>query len=80
MVSNLFSTVSEFNKAYETIRSDILTRHGIKKGQRVRLKNAIALYQQFDGHWIKITSIKSDMVDRIKAYNNKGKFKLQALV
>mgnify|MGYP005827642065 CR=1 FL=1 len=79
-----FQTVKEFNKQYNQVRSDILERHGIKDGQKARLKDAIMLYQNFDGTWIKTTSKKTDMIDRIKMQEKvikKGtEFKLVAMV
>lgn len=83
MKSETFRTLSEFNKQYNLIRNDILNRHGYKKGDRVRLKNAIMLYQNFNDQWLPITSVKTDMVNRIKMnefLNNKNEFKLKALV
>jgi hypothetical protein len=75
-----FSTIKDFNKAYEEVRNDILARHNIKQGTKVRLKNAIMMLQNFNGNWIKVNSTKVDMMDRIKKYNNEGKFKLKAMV
>lgn len=58
MESSIFNTIADFNKQYEILRDDILKRHGYEKGSKVRLKNAIALYQRFNENWIKTTSVK----------------------
>lgn len=80
MTTASISTVAELNKYYNLLRDNILVRHGVKAGQKVRLKNAIALYQRFPNGWIKITSVKSDMVDKVKMYQGKAEFMLKALV
>lgn len=82
--SSTFTTLKEFNKQYDLLREDILIRHGYEKGARgVRLKNAIMLYQNFNGTWVKMTSIKTDMTDRIKMSNisgSKKEYMLKAMV
>lgn len=80
MESQSFKNVTDFNRAYENVRNDILERHGFKKGDKVRLKQAIMMYQNFDGNWLKASSVKTDMLDRVKRYDNNGNFKLVALV
>ena len=78
-----FSTLKDFRKAYNAIREIILIRHGYKKGDKVKLKNAVMLYQKFDDHWVKCNMIKSDMEDKIKMYeacNKEVYFKLVSLV
>lgn len=69
MESSKFNTVAELNKQYEILRNDILVRHNIADGSKVRLKNAIFMYQKLNGVFIKVTSTKSDMVDRVKMYS-----------
>jgi len=83
MESAEFTKVSELNRHYNEVRDDIIVRHNVEKGTKVRLNNAIALYKNFDGQWIKMTSIKSDMINRLKQaelYNVDGIYKLKALV
>lgn len=78
-----FSTLKEFRKVYEEVREDILTRHGYKKGDKVKLKNAVMLWQNLSGQWVKCSSVKGDMEDRIRVYEVSGKetlFKLTSLV
>lgn len=78
-----FSTLKEFNKAYNLLRKDILIRHNVPEGTKAVLKNATMLYENIGGQWLKITSVKSDMIDRIKLYevcNKQGQFKLIAIV
>ena len=78
-----FQTVAEFNRMYDLVREDILKRHEIKKGTKVRLKHAMMLYQDMNGEWIPMTSVKSDMIDRIKmneTLETGNKFKLKATV
>lgn len=78
-----FNTLTEFNKQYNLVRKDILQRHGFKEGDKVKLQNAIAMYQNFNGYWIKTTTIKTDMIDRIKMNNLANKeatYILKALV
>ncbi len=82
-MADTFKTVKEFNKQYDLVRKDILERHGYKEGDKVRLKNAIMLYQDFNGQWVNASSTKTDMIDRIKMYSLSDKetsFKLQAMV
>ncbi|MCY9056100.1 hypothetical protein MOE90_20905 [Bacillus spizizenii] len=81
MESKIFQTVKDFKKEYDAMRSDILERHGIKEGQRARLKNAIMMYQKFNCGWVKITSIKTDMIQTIKIHEElETKFMLKAMV
>jgi hypothetical protein len=75
-----FTTLKEFKKAYEEVRNDILVRHGYKPGDKVRLNNVIQLWQKFNDTWVKAGTVKSDMEDRIKMYQNNGVFKLTARV
>ena len=81
-----FKTIKEFNKQYDTIRTDILERHGYKKGDKVRLKKAMALLISFDGENFINTGCYSiiEMKDKIKMYNLYGSdnvvFKLKSLV
>lgn len=81
-----FKTIKEFNKQYDTIRTDILERHGYKKGDKVILKKAMALLISFDGENFINTGCYSiiEMKDKIKMYNLYGSdnvvFKLKPLV
>lgn len=80
-MNNTFNTVQEFNKAYDSVRNDILKRHGITDSKKARLINAIQLYQKFNNNWLKATTVKTDMIDRIKRYDGKNaEFMLKALV
>lgn len=45
-----FNKLTEFNKQYNLVRKDILQRHGFKEGDKVKLQNAIAMYQNFNGY------------------------------
>ena len=81
-----FKTIKEFNKQYDAIRTDILERHGYKKGDKVRLKKAMALLISFDGENFINTGCYSiiEMKDKIKMYSLYGSdnvvFKLKPLV
>lgn len=81
-----FKTIKEFNKQYDLIRTDILERHGYKKGDKVKLKKAMALLISFDGENFINTGCYSivDMKDKIKMYSLYGSdnvvFKLKPLV
>lgn len=78
-----FNKLTEFNKQYNLVRKDILQRHGFKEGDKVKLQNAIAMYQKFNGYWIKTTTIKTDMIERIKMNDitgEKATYMLKALV
>lgn len=80
MESRSFGSLKEFNKEYKTLREDILKRH-VKEGQKARLKNAIMMYQRFNCGWVKITSVKSNMIDRIKTHEGlNSEFKLVSMV
>lgn len=84
-VTATFTTVKGFNKAYNTLRDQILIRHGFEPGAKVRLKDAIRLQVSFDGeNFFNCGTVKSDMKERIKMnekYNNsKNIYKLVALV
>jgi hypothetical protein len=81
MESKSFETVKELNKEYEIVRDDILVRHGFEKGAKVRLKNAIMMYQKFNGEWVRTTSVKTNMIDRVKMYDGlNAEFMLKAMV
>lgn len=78
-----FSTLKEFNKAYNQLRKEIMIRHNVQEGTKARLKNAIMLYENINGQWLKRTSIKTDMTNHIKLYEaikKQGQFKLVAMV
>ena len=81
----VFNTIKEFNKHYNSVRMDILTRHGYKRGDKVRLKKAMALMFSFDGENFFDTGCYSivDMKDKIRMYelsNQEVVFCLKALV
>jgi hypothetical protein len=81
--SKVFNTVSELNKAYNEIRTDIIERHGNKNGTKVRLKNAIMLYQKLNNEWVRMCSTKTDMISKIKMcelYKVNAEFMLKARV
>ena len=74
-----FETMAEFNKAYNTLRDDIMKE--LNTTGRVRLNGAIVLLQKFEGNenFLRITSSKTDMIDHIKMYEGKNaKYKLMA--
>ena len=78
-----FSTLKEFNKAYNQLRKDIMIRHNVQEWTKAMLKNAIMLYENINCQWLKRTSVKSDMTDHIKLYEvlkKQGQFKLVAMV
>lgn len=83
-----FTTVKEFSKQYDIVRTEILERHGYKKGDKVRLNKAMALMFSFDGENFINTGCYSivDMKDKIRMYELFGTdgdnvlFKLRALV
>lgn len=80
-MNNTFRTVQEFNKAYDLVRDDILKRHGITDSKKARLINAVQLYQKFNNNWVRTSTVKRDMIDRIKRYDGKNaEFMLKALV
>ena len=79
------TSLKEFNKCYDILRTDILKRHGFKKGDKVRLNKAIGLFISYDGDNFINTSCYTiiDMKDKIKMYelsNSKYIFKLKTLV
>lgn len=80
-----FKTIKEFNKCYDAVRTEILERHGYKKGDKVKLKKAMVLMMSFDGKNFINTGCYSivDMKDKIKMYGLSSSnyvFKLKALV
>lgn len=74
-----FTTLKDFNKAYNELRSAILHRNGIQEGQKARLNKCVVMYQMFNNNWFKVSFTKSDMRNRIKMYEGKSQFKLVAL-
>lgn len=81
----VFNTIKEFNKCYNSVRMDILTRHGYQEGDKVRLKKAMALMISFDGENFLNTGCYSivDMKDKIRMYelsSTKVLFSLKPLV
>ena len=81
-----FTTVKEFNKQYENLRTEILERHGYKPGDPVRLKKAMVLMFSFDNGENFISTGQytiTGMKDKIRMYEMSDSnvvFKLKALV
>lgn len=81
MESNIITNIKEFNHEYERLRDDILKRHGFQKGDKVRLKSAMELEQNFSGSWLRVSTRKTDMIDRIKSYSDlNAEFRLRSLI
>ena len=62
--SSVFTNLTGFNKAYNEVRDDIIERHG--DGRKVRLVNAVALMQEFESGYLRVTTSKTTMIDWIK--------------
>lgn len=75
--SSVFTDLTGFNKAYNEVRDDIIKRHG--DGRKVRLVRAVALMQEFESGYLRITSVKSDMTEWIRVREGTN-FKIIPLV